>query len=71
MRPMNLRKAPLSIGEKAALVVTALGAAFLLGLAQWALDLDDRLGFWIANLLKAVLVGVAVATVVILFLRKK
>lgn len=71
MRSMKLRKAPLSAGEKAALVLTAFGAALVLGLAQWTLNLDDWLGFWIANLLKAVLVGLAVATVGILLLRRR
>ncbi|PWR06973.1 hypothetical protein DKT69_35615 [Micromonospora sicca] len=71
MRPMRLRKTPLSIGEKAVLVLTASAAALVGGLTRWVLDLDDRLGYWLTSLFYVVLVGLAVIAVGIMLLRER
>jgi hypothetical protein len=71
MRPMRLRKTPLSIGEKAVLVLTASAAALVGGLTRWVLDLDDRLGYWLTSLFYVVLVGLAVIAVGIMLLRDR
>lgn len=71
MRPMRLRKTPLSIGEKAVLVLTASAAALVGGLTRCVLDLDDRLGYWLTSLFYVVLVGLAVIAVGIMLLRER
>ncbi|MBM0226405.1 MULTISPECIES: hypothetical protein [Micromonospora] len=68
---MRLRKTPLSIGEKAVLVLTASAAALVGGLTRWVLDLDDRLGYWLTSLFYVVLVGLAVIAVGIMLLRER
>ncbi|MGC1215189.1 MAG: hypothetical protein WA890_28510 [Micromonospora sp.] len=68
---MNLRKTPLSAGEKALLVLAAFIAGLVGGLVRWALDLDDRLGPWLTSLLYATFVGLAVLAVGILWLRRR